>query len=88
MPLRTFYTYFTGLAGLVALVIGLLTLAGWGVHFHKLLGDRLAGIVLVIFGITMLLAACFPFMAYYLTRREPEQMEYQPGPDTERESNS
>lgn len=58
--------------GLYALIPGILTLLGFGHIVHELLDQPIGGIALIGIGLCCVVAAVFPALVYYLTKRERE----------------
>lgn len=58
------------ICGLTALVPGLMVLFGYGNLIHKLLDQPAGAIALLVIGGSCILAAFFPLIATYLTRKE------------------
>lgn len=58
------------ICGLTALIPGLMVLFGFGGWVHDLLDQPIGAIALLVIGGSCMLAAFFPLLATYLTRRE------------------
>lgn len=58
------------ICGLTAIIPGLMTLLGLGGWVHELLNQPIGGIALLVIGGACVLAAFFPVVATYLTRKE------------------
>ncbi|WP_373699253.1 hypothetical protein [Neisseria dentiae] len=58
------------ICGLAALIPGLMVLFGYGGWVHDLLDQPIGAIALLVIGGSCMLAAFFPLLATYLTRRE------------------
>ncbi|MDO4225938.1 hypothetical protein [Neisseria sp.] len=58
------------ICGLTALIPGLMVLFGFGGWVHELLDQPIGAIALLVIGGSCMLAAFFPLLATYLTRRE------------------
>lgn len=58
------------ICGLTALIPGLMVLFGFGGWVHELLDQLIGAIALLVIGGSCMLAAFFPLLATYLTRRE------------------
>lgn len=56
--------------GLTALIPGLMVLIGLGAWVHELLDQPAGGLALIGIGMCCVLAAIFPIVATYLTRKE------------------
>ena len=55
--------------GLTALIPGLMVLVGLGSWVHEMLDEPIGGIALIAIGMCCVLAAAFPIVATYLTRK-------------------
>ena len=74
------------ICGLCAIIPGIMTLFGAGEWVHDLLREPAGAIALLVIGGSCVLAAFFPLLAAYLTRREHEGTALQEDND-ERENN-